>query len=128
MLSGQTFVVIGLGKSGIGAAKLLLRRGARVIGLDENAAATSPLHDPGFQLKAGPLPPEFWKGATAVVVSPGVPLSKVAGAKAAGVPVYSEIELAFRTMPKGAGPILAITGTNGKSTTTASLPGSGRRA
>ena len=121
MLSGQTFIVIGLGKSGIGAAKLLLRRGARVIALDENASATSPLNDPRFELKAGPFPPEFWKGATAVVVSPGVPLSKVADAKAAGVPVYGEIELAWRNMPDDAGPLLGITGTNGKSTTTALL-------
>ena len=122
-LSGQTFVVIGLGKSGIGAAKLLLRRGARVIALDENAAAASPIDDPRFELKAGAFPAEFWKGATAVVVSPGVPLSKpeLVAAKAAGAVIYGEIELAYRTMPKGAGPILGITGTNGKSTTTALL-------
>lgn len=124
MLSGQTFVVIGLGKSGIGAAKLLLRRGARVVALDENPAAVVPSGVEGpFELKAGPFPAEYWKGATAVVVSPGVPLSKpeIVAAKAAGVPVYGEIELAYRTLPKGAGPLLGVTGTNGKSTTTALL-------
>ena len=123
MLSGQTFIVIGLGKSGIGAAKLLLRRGARVVALDENVGAKSPFEDPRFELKAGPFPPEFWKGATAIVVSPGVPLSKpeLVAAREAGVPVYGEIELAFRTLPRGAGPLLGITGTNGKSTTTALL-------
>ena len=73
MFAGQTFVVIGLGKSGIGAAKLLLRRGAKVIALDENEKAVKPFEDPNFELKAGPFPKEYWKGATAVVVSPGVP-------------------------------------------------------
>ncbi len=126
MLSGQTFVVIGLGKSGMGAAKLLLRRGARVVALDENPAATPAVLsgvEGRFELKAGPFPAEFWKGATAVVVSPGVPLSKpeLVAAKASGVPVYGEIELAYRTMPRGAGPLLGVTGTNGKSTTTALL-------
>jgi UDP-N-acetylmuramoylalanine--D-glutamate ligase len=123
MFAGQTFVVIGLGKSGIGAAKLLLRRGAKVIALDENEKAVKPFEDPNFELKAGPFPKEFWTGASAVVVSPGVPLSKpeIAAAKAAGATVYGEIELAWRTLPKGAGPLLGITGTNGKSTTTALL-------
>lgn len=123
MFSGQKFIVIGLGKSGIGAANLLLQRGAHVVALDENAAAKSPIQHPRFELKAGPFPAEYWKGASAVVVSPGVPLSKpeIAAARAAGVPVFGEIELGYRTLPKGAGPLLGITGTNGKSTTTALL-------
>jgi UDP-N-acetylmuramoylalanine--D-glutamate ligase len=123
MFSGQKFVVIGLGKSGIGAAKLLLQRGASVLALDENPDAKKPIDDPRFELKAGPFPAEFWKGATAVVVSPGVPLSKpeLVAARAAGATMYGEIELAWRTLPKGAGPLLGITGTNGKSTTTALL-------
>lgn len=123
MFAGQTFVVIGLGKSGVGAAKLLLQRGAKVVALDENAQATRPFDDPNFELRAGPFPKEYWKGATAVVVSPGVPLNKpeIAAAKAAGATVYGEIELGWRTLPKGAGPLLGITGTNGKSTTTALL-------
>jgi len=122
VFSGKKFVVIGMGKSGVGAAKLLLERGATVLALDENPQAQTVDH-PRFELKTGAFPAEYWKGAEAVVVSPGVPLSKseIVAARDAGVPVYGEIELAWRTLPKGAGPLLGITGTNGKSTTTALL-------
>ncbi|MFZ5445433.1 MAG: UDP-N-acetylmuramoyl-L-alanine--D-glutamate ligase [Myxococcota bacterium] len=123
MLSGQKFVVIGLGKSGIGAAKLLLQRGAQVVAFDENPNAPKPLEHPRFELRTGALPPRFWEGATAVVVSPGVPLARpeLVACRAAGATMYGEIELAYRAMPAGAGPLLGITGTNGKSTTTALL-------
>lgn len=132
MFPGRKFVVIGMGKSGTAAAKLLLERGANVLGIDENPNA-APLDwkprastpgEPNFTLHAGQgFPDAYWKGADAVIVSPGVPLSKpeVQRAVDAGVPVYGEIELAYRTMPRGAGPLLGITGTNGKSTTTALL-------
>lgn len=122
-LEGKHFVVIGLGKSGIGAASLLLNRGARVTALDENEKATAPFTSERFTLKKGPFPAKFWEGAEAVVVSPGVPLSKpeLIAAKQAGAVVYGEIELAWRFRPDGAGPMLGITGTNGKSTTTALL-------
>jgi UDP-N-acetylmuramoylalanine--D-glutamate ligase len=120
---GMTVVVVGMGKSGTAAVRLLLRRGAIVRGYDESPTATSPTTHPNFTLHRGPLSDDFFAGADAVVVSPGVPLAKpeLARARAAGVPVYGEIELGFRTMPRGAGPILAVTGTNGKSTTTALL-------
>ncbi|MDP1919541.1 MAG: Mur ligase family protein, partial [Myxococcales bacterium] len=122
-LQGRHFVVIGLGKSGLGAASLLLNRGARVTAFDENEKATAPFTTDRFALKKGPLPERFWEGAEAVVVSPGVPLSKpeLVAAKNAGATVYGEIELAWRFRPEGAGPMLGITGTNGKSTTTALL-------
>lgn len=122
-LAAQHFVVVGLGKSGLGAASLLLDRGARVTAYDENAQATAPFTTERFTLKTGALPPRFWEGAEAVVVSPGVPLSKpeLVAAKAAGATLYGEIELAWRFRPEGAGPMLGITGTNGKSTTTALL-------
>jgi UDP-N-acetylmuramoylalanine--D-glutamate ligase len=79
------------------------------------------------------LPARFWAGLEVVVVSPGVPLSKpeLVAAAAAGVEIIGEIELAARCLPEGAGPLLAITGTNGKSTTTALLgelwAGSGKK-
>jgi UDP-N-acetylmuramoylalanine--D-glutamate ligase len=122
-LQGRHFVVLGLGKSGLGAASLLLNRGAHVTAFDENEQATAPFTTERFTLKKGPLPQRFWEGAEAVVVSPGVPLSKPAlvAAKNAGVTLYGEIELAWRFRPEGAGPMLGITGTNGKSTTTALL-------
>jgi UDP-N-acetylmuramoylalanine--D-glutamate ligase len=122
-LQGRHFVVIGLGKSGLGAASLLLNRGARVTAFDENEKATAPFTTDRFTLKKGPLPALFWEGAEAVVVSPGVPLSKpeLVAAKNAGATLYGEIELAWRFRPEGAGPMLGITGTNGKSTTTALL-------
>ncbi len=122
-LQGRHFVVLGLGKSGLGAASLLLNRGAHVTAFDENEQATAPFTTERFTLKKGPLPQRFWDGAEAVVVSPGVPLSKPAlvAAKNAGATLYGEIELAWRFRPAGAGPMLGITGTNGKSTTTALL-------
>lgn len=119
-LQGKRYVVVGLGKSGQSALELLHRRGATVLALDENPHATVPYADVERQVG---FTPEYWRGAEAVVVSPGVPLSKpeLQAARAAGVPVFGEIELTWRFMPQGAGPILAVTGTNGKSTTTALL-------
>lgn len=122
-LTGKRFVVVGLGKSGLAAASLLLNRGASVLALDENPNASAPFDSDRFALSKGVFPSRFWEGAEAVVVSPGVPLSKpeLVAARDAGAQVYGEIELAWRTRPPGAGPMLGVTGTNGKSTTTALL-------
>ena len=95
----QTAAVIGMGKSGKAATALLRARGYEVATYDE---------------KDGPLPSPI-PPCDFVVLSPGVPRSKVQSTS----PVIGEIELAWRMLPKGAGPILGITGTNGKSTTTA---------
>jgi UDP-N-acetylmuramoylalanine--D-glutamate ligase len=122
-LNGKRFVVVGLGKSGLGASSLLLNRGATVVAFDENPNASAPFTSPAFSLQKGALPARFWEGAEAVVVSPGVPLSKpeLVAARTAGATLYGEIELAWRLRPSGAGPFFGITGTNGKSTTTALL-------
>jgi UDP-N-acetylmuramoylalanine--D-glutamate ligase len=108
-------LVVGLGKSGRAAALLLARRGWEVVAVDGAAVEAPELAEAGVEVRSpwsGPV-----DGADLVVKSPGVPgaVAPVAAARAAGAPVWSEIELAARELPN---PLLAITGTNGKTTTT----------
>lgn len=119
-LNGARVLVVGLGRSGRAAAQLCLRRGARVTLTDSREAsafgnsldalaAQSTLELGGHRLAS-------FKGSDLVVVSPGVPpLPELDAAKAAGIPVIGELELAYRHVQA---PIVAITGTNGKSTVT----------
>jgi UDP-N-acetylmuramoylalanine--D-glutamate ligase len=111
-------LVYGLGLSGRAAARLLLARGVEVTAVDdrEDAGAGELAGATGFRLVA-PAGVE-WTGIDGVVVSPGVPPSRplLAAARVRGLPVLAEVELAF---PLLNGPVVAITGTNGKSTTTA---------
>ena len=118
-------MVIGLARSGIAAAEFLARRGARVVATDTKSEGELPgealaLRERGVRLELGGHRRETFTGATMVVVSPGVPweLPELEAARAAGVPVIAEIELAFRHL---AGRVAAVTGTKGKSTTTAAL-------
>jgi len=122
-LSGKRVVVVGLGASGVAAAKLCLRRGASVVAndgkpreaLSEEACALEGL---GARLVAGDHEAAGMDRADLVVVSPGVPpLAAVERAAKAGVPVWGEVELAVRSMAHAA-PVVAVGGTNGKSTTT----------
>jgi len=121
-LTGARAVVLGVGKSGLAAARLLRREGAQVVAVDnkpasELAAAAAQLQAMGAQLRQGD-PPE--SGMDLVVVSPGVPLRQPAlqRARASGAPVVGEVELAYQLLsPKR--PLVGITGSNGKSTTTA---------
>jgi UDP-N-acetylmuramoylalanine--D-glutamate ligase len=117
--SAKTAAVLGLGKSGRSAAALLQTRGTRVTAFDEKPGEAPA----GVECRFGPLPSEFWKGFDVIVVSPGIPLDRaeLKAARAAGAHLIGEIELAFLCLPEGTGPILGITGTNGKSTTTALL-------
>lgn len=123
-------LVYGLGVSGRAASRLLLALGVRVVGIDARPAEALELgelpDEGGFDLRAGGEPGELPAGIDAVVVSPGVPLDRplLADARRRGVPVLAEVELAFPFLD---GPLVGITGSNGKSTTTA-LAGSMLRA
>jgi UDP-N-acetylmuramoylalanine--D-glutamate ligase len=123
-LSGQRVLVFGLAKSGVAAIKLLLSQGAQVTALDARDEASlgdvaRELKAQGVSLVTGPTPPGLLEAQTLVVVSPGVPLAlpELEAARKAGVPIWGEIELAWRSL--SAVPLFGITGTNGKSTTTA---------
>jgi UDP-N-acetylmuramoylalanine--D-glutamate ligase len=112
--------VAGAARSGRAAAALLVRRGARVIVSDVSPelADASTLIDLGIQLELGGHRIETFTGADLVVLSPGVPPEQpaIVAARRRGVPVIGELELASRWL---LGRIIAITGTKGKSTTTA---------
>ena len=123
-LNGRTVAVVGLARSGIAAARLARRLGARVLASDSaEPDALAPevgvlADEPGVRLWTGGHPAEAFEGADLVVVSPGVPLELpgLAGPRARGVPMIGELELAWRAMESD---VIAITGTNGKTTTTA---------
>ncbi|MDW8106480.1 MAG: UDP-N-acetylmuramoyl-L-alanine--D-glutamate ligase [Armatimonadota bacterium] len=114
--------VIGAGRSGTAAAIALHKRGAWVAVYDRQPLDTLPhaqrLQQQGISVFAATDMPHRLQGFTHVIVSPGVlPTHPVfALAERAKIPVWSEIELAYRLSPA---PIIAITGTNGKTTTTA---------
>jgi UDP-N-acetylmuramoylalanine--D-glutamate ligase len=122
-LAGKRVVVVGLGASGIAAARLCLRLGARVVANDGKPREAlsddaRSLEAAGATLVAGTHAGARMDEADLVVVSPGVPpLAEVRAAQARGVPVWGEVELAVRSMEHAA-PVVAIGGTNGKSTTT----------
>jgi UDP-N-acetylmuramoylalanine--D-glutamate ligase len=118
-VEGQRVVVVGAARSGVAAARLLARRGARVTVTDRKTEidAASALANQGVELELGGHRDATLKGADLVVVSPGVHLDQPAlnAAREAGVPVIGELELASRWLR---GRVIAITGTKGKSTTT----------
>ena len=107
-------LVVGLARSGRAAAILLRDLGWQVVAVDRDAVSADDLRAPGVDVRA---PSEDPVPADLVIRSPGVPREAppLAAAYAAGTPVWSEIELASRAMPN---PVMAITGTNGKTTTT----------
>ena len=117
-LAGKRVVVVGLGKSGVAAAKLCLARGARVTGTDSAPAekVSAQAKALGIELVLGGHAEAKLERADLIVVSPGVPnLPELTQAELAGVEVIGELELASRFIEA---PIVAIGGTNGKSTTT----------
>ena len=124
--SGKKILVFGTGISGIGAADLLTAKGADVVLYDGNDKVNkdtvlSRLKAPEkTALVLGELPDSVMDTLDMVVLSPGVPtdLPVVLKMKEKKIPVIGEVELAYQT---GAGTVYAITGTNGKTTTTALL-------
>jgi len=122
-LAGRRVTVVGLAKSGVAAARLLHAAGARVSASDAKSLAalgeeTRGLLRLGVRVVADDATGAAVAGAELVVVSPGVPLEapQLAPARRAGVPVIGEIELGWRALEADT---IAITGTNGKTTTTA---------
>lgn len=116
--SWHQVLVYGLGLSGRAAARLLVERGATVLAVDDKAVEVNGDLAGKVELLPGGGSQALPAGLDAVVVSPGVPLDRpiLEEARRQGVPVIAEVELAF---PLLNGPVVAITGSNGKSTTTA---------
>lgn len=124
-LEGKKVLVFGTGKSGIGAVELLADQKAEIVLYDGN----SELNPQDIQRKCGnrkvkivlgDIQEELVETLDLIVMSPGVPtdLPIVDGFRAHGIPIWGEVELAYQC---GKGDVLAITGTNGKTTTTALL-------
>jgi UDP-N-acetylmuramoylalanine--D-glutamate ligase len=122
-LKGKKVLVVGLGKSGLAAALFLRRRGAQVTVSDMRSAAALAKEIPallehGISVESGGHGLLTFRRQDLIVVSPGVPMDtpELVQVKAFGLPVIGELELAAQFLK---GSILAITGSNGKTTTTA---------
>ena len=121
-LGGARVLVVGLARSGLAAAEALAAAGAEVVGYDRDESVdTGRLREIGVEVHLGPIQPggreeTLLQGTDLLVKSPGVPgeTRLVADARARAIPVWSEIELGARLLPN---PILGVTGTNGKTTT-----------
>jgi UDP-N-acetylmuramoylalanine--D-glutamate ligase len=121
-LNNKRVLVVGLGKSGVASALFLKSRGARVTVSDTKSGdelrnEIPALLDHGITVETGGHGERTFHGQDLIVVSPGVPFDAplLQQARSLGEPVIGEIELAARFLP---GPIVAITGSNGKTTTT----------
>jgi UDP-N-acetylmuramoylalanine--D-glutamate ligase len=121
-LKDKRVLVVGLGKSGVASALFLKAHGARVTVSDTKSGdelrnEIPALLDHGITVETGGHGERTFRGQDLIVVSPGVPVDAplLAQARAMGEAVIGEIELAAQFLP---GPIVAITGSNGKTTTT----------
>ena len=112
-------VVLGAVRSGIAAAEALRRCAPQVHVLLADRRADAGEAPPGVEAVPGRDDPELLTGADLLVKSPGVPeeAAIVLAARSAGIPVWAEVELAYRLLEER-NPIVGITGTNGKTTTT----------
>lgn len=124
LFAGEAFGVLGLGKAGLAALRALTAMGATVVGWDDREPARAAAAAEGF-----PIAEPDMARISALVISPGIPhlLPKphpvAAQARAAGVPILTDAELLYRAVRKSGSKarFAGITGTNGKSTTTALL-------
>jgi UDP-N-acetylmuramoylalanine--D-glutamate ligase len=124
-LRNKNIVIVGLGRTGLAAARFLHERGARVMVSDkatekELGDAVGTLKQLGIRVELGPHRATSFQNADLILVSPGVAhtIEPIARAHSRGVPVIGEVELASTFIKE---PIIAVTGTNGKTTTTALL-------
>jgi UDP-N-acetylmuramoylalanine--D-glutamate ligase len=111
------YLVVGLARSGVAAALALRAAGQQVIGVDSGLpGATAPLAEAGVEVRLGAQGGALPAGVRSVVKSPGVPAQSplIAAARQRGLPVLGELELAWRML---ANEFIAVTGTNGKTTT-----------
>jgi UDP-N-acetylmuramoylalanine--D-glutamate ligase len=124
-IKGKRVLIVGLGKSGVAAALFMQARGARVTVSDAKAEDELQLRgdipqllEKGIAVETGGHGERTFRNQDLIVVSPGVPINvpHLEQARALGIPVVGEIELASNFLP---GHIVAITGSNGKTTTTA---------
>ncbi|MDA8585650.1 UDP-N-acetylmuramoyl-L-alanine--D-glutamate ligase [Rhodobacteraceae bacterium] len=129
--NGARVAVLGLGRSGLSAARALVAGGAEALCWDDSAEARAAAQDAGLTLHDVSRR-EAWEGVVALIVSPGIPHlypepnAHVAAAMVAGVPVDNDIGLFFRSLAtsewdrfEATPKVVAITGSNGKSTTSA---------
>jgi UDP-N-acetylmuramoylalanine--D-glutamate ligase len=121
-LKNKKVLVVGLGRSGVASAFFLQDHGAKVIVSDSKSEAqlqneVPALLDRGISIEAGRHGERTFRDQDLIVVSPGVPSDQpqLQHARTLGIPVIGEVELAFRFLQ---GKVLAITGSNGKTTTT----------
>ena len=121
-LAGKQVLVVGLARTGIATALFCAARGARVTATEARpesqiAEAAAKLRAAGVTLELGGHKPQTFIEQDLIVPSPGVPLMMpaLAAARVIGIPVWSEIELAWRFLR---GRLVCITGSNGKTTTT----------
>jgi len=123
-LAGRRALVVGLARTGLDAANFLARRGAVVTVTDRKEPAALEIAlarlDPGVRRELGGHSVDTFLAQDLVVPSPGMAMDDplLVAARAAGVRIISEIELAYRFLPV---PMIAVTGTNGKSTVTTAL-------
>jgi UDP-N-acetylmuramoylalanine--D-glutamate ligase len=116
-LPAGPYLIVGLARSGVAAALALHARGERVIGMDAGAPDVERLRAAGVEVRLDDPGDRLPDGVRTLVKSPGVPHSAavVEAARAEGVAIVGELELAWRLLPNE---FVAVTGTNGKTTTT----------